>query len=78
MLAADLEQLMDALELARVTLCGVSVGGQVALQVAHDRPGQVEGLILCDTAFRIGDARAVGAAHRGGNEARAGRRFPRR
>jgi 3-oxoadipate enol-lactonase len=53
-LAADLEQLIDALEIPRATICGVSVGGQVALQVAHDRPGQVEGLILCDTSFRIG------------------------
>jgi 3-oxoadipate enol-lactonase len=53
-LAADLEQLIDALEIPRVTICGASVGGQVALQVAHDRPGQVEGLILCDTSFRIG------------------------
>ena len=53
-LAADLEQLIDALEMPRATICGVSVGGQVAVQVAHDRPEQVEGLILCDTSFRIG------------------------
>ena len=55
-LAADLEQLIDALEIPRATICGVSVGGQVALQVAHDRPEHVEGLILCDTSFRIGAA----------------------
>ena len=55
-LAADLEQLIDALEIQRPTICGVSVGGQVALQIAHDRPEQVQGLILCDTSFRIGAA----------------------
>ena len=53
-LAADLEQLIDVLEIPRATICGVSVGGQVALQLAHDRPERVKGLILCDTAFRIG------------------------
>ena len=53
-LAADLERLIDALDIPRATICGVSVGGQVAVQVAHDRPAQVEGLILCDTSFRIG------------------------
>jgi 3-oxoadipate enol-lactonase len=53
-LAADLERLIDALEIRRATICGVSVGGQVALQVAHDRPDEVLGLILCDTSFRIG------------------------
>jgi 3-oxoadipate enol-lactonase len=68
-LAADLEHVIDALELRRVTICGVSVGGQVALQVAHDRPGLVQGLILCDTSFRIGAAEmwnqrsAAGTAH---------------
>jgi 3-oxoadipate enol-lactonase len=55
-LAADLEHLIDALQMSRVTICGVSVGGQVALQVAGDRPDQVQGLILCDTSYRIGGA----------------------
>lgn len=53
-LAADLEHVIDALDIRRATICGVSVGGQVALQVAHDRPDEVQGLILCDTSFRIG------------------------
>ena len=53
-LAEDLEQLIDALRIPRVTICGISVGGQVALQAARDRPHQVEGLILCDTSDRIG------------------------
>jgi 3-oxoadipate enol-lactonase len=53
-LAEDLEHLIDALQISRATICGISVGGQVALQVAHDRPHQVQGLILCDTSYRIG------------------------
>jgi 3-oxoadipate enol-lactonase len=53
-LAEDLERLIDALQISRATICGISVGGQVALQVAHDRPHQVHGLILCDTSYRIG------------------------
>ena len=69
-LAGDLEQLMDALEIQRATLCGISVGGQIALQAAHDRPGQVESLILCDTAFRIGTpelwAQRIAAVNEGG------------
>src|SRR6266516_8054217 len=43
-LAADLERLMDVLKVPRMTICGLSVGGQVALQVAHNRPQQVQGL----------------------------------
>jgi len=69
-LAEDLERLMDALRIERATLCGVSVGGQVALQVAHDRPGQVDGLILCDTAHRVGTremwAQRIAAVNEGG------------
>jgi 3-oxoadipate enol-lactonase len=69
-LAEDLEQLIDALQIRRATICGISVGGQVALQVAHDRPHQVQGLILCDTAYRIGTrdlwAERMAAVEQGG------------
>lgn len=53
-LAQDLERLIDALKVSRVTLCGISVGGMVAMQFAEDRPEQIERLVLCDTAYRIG------------------------
>src|SRR5689334_19354006 len=53
-LAHDLEALIDWLEAPRATICGISVGGQVALQSAHDRPRQVQGLVLCDTSYRVG------------------------
>jgi 3-oxoadipate enol-lactonase len=54
LLAADLLALMDALNIARATLCGVSIGGLIAQAAALAAPGRVDGLILCDTASRIG------------------------
>jgi 3-oxoadipate enol-lactonase len=69
-LAGDLERLMDGLQIQRATLCGISLGGQIALQAAHDRPGQVENLILCDTSFRIGTSemwsQRIAAVNEGG------------
>jgi 3-oxoadipate enol-lactonase len=55
-LAGDLERLIDMFRVPRVTICGISVGGQIALQVARNRPHEIERLILCDTACRIGSA----------------------
>lgn len=55
-LASDLERILDALRLSRVTLCGISVGGMVATQLAANRPAQIIGLVLCDTGCRIGPA----------------------
>jgi 3-oxoadipate enol-lactonase len=37
-------------------ICGLSVGGQIALGLADRAPGRVSGLILMDTAHRIGTA----------------------
>lgn len=54
-LAQDLADLMDRLEISGAIICGLSVGGQVAQQLYHDRPDLVAGLILCDTAAKIGE-----------------------
>lgn len=54
LLAADLLALMDALKIKHATLCGVSIGGLIAQAAALAAPGRVDGLILCDTASRIG------------------------
>lgn len=54
--ARDLAGLMDHLGLSSAIICGLSVGGQVAQQLYFDRPDLVSGLVLCDTAARIGDA----------------------
>jgi 3-oxoadipate enol-lactonase len=54
-LADDLAALLDHLGGRSVILCGVSVGGLVAQQLYAQRPDLVRGLILCDTAAKIGD-----------------------
>ncbi len=50
----DLAGLLENLHIQRPLLCGISVGGMVALGLAARRPGMVRGLILCDTAHKIG------------------------
>lgn len=54
-LAADLAALMDALGLGRALICGVSIGGMIAQQLAAARPDLVAGLVLSNTSYRIGD-----------------------
>ena len=45
----DIEAVMDAAEMDRVVLYGVSEGGPMCLQFAHDHPERVKGLILLGT-----------------------------
>ncbi len=52
--------LLDALSLPRVHALGVSIGGQIALQLAAATPERVERLVLCATASRIGSPRLWG------------------
>lgn len=49
-LAADVGAAMDALDIERAHLAGVSLGGAVALAFASRAPGRVSSLVLCDTA----------------------------
>lgn len=51
---ADLAGLLDHLHVDKLTLCGVSVGGLIAQKFALEHRGRLNGLILCDTAARIG------------------------
>lgn len=53
---ADLFDVLDALEIYKATVVGISVGGLIALSAALTRPERVHGLALCDTAARIGSA----------------------
>ena len=53
-LAADLAGLLDQLGVTNAIVCGLSVGGMIAQSVAAARPDLVKGLILCDTAHKIG------------------------
>jgi pimeloyl-ACP methyl ester carboxylesterase len=54
-LASDVLGVLDRLGVAEAVFVGVSIGGQVALQAALDAPERVAGLVLLDTAARIGD-----------------------
>lgn len=48
-LAADLAALLDHLGAGPAVLCGLSLGGMVALQMAVDEPGRVAGLIVANS-----------------------------
>ena len=50
----DLLQLMSKLEIKKALICGISVGGMIAQKLAASHPHKVEGLILCNTAVKIG------------------------
>jgi 3-oxoadipate enol-lactonase len=54
-LADDLSRLLDARHIGQAVLCGVSIGGQIALTLAARDPERVPALVLCDTGLRIGD-----------------------
>lgn len=51
----DLGDLLDHLEVRGAVLVGLSVGGLIAQVLARHRPDLVCGLVLCDTADKIGD-----------------------
>jgi 3-oxoadipate enol-lactonase len=53
-LAHDLRQLALELELEKIVVVGISVGGQVALEVSHRHMDFVEAVVLCDTGLQIG------------------------
>jgi 3-oxoadipate enol-lactonase len=53
---ADLAGLLDAAGIGRMVLIGVSVGGLIAQGFALAHPDRLAGLVLLDTAARIGDA----------------------
>lgn len=55
MLALDAIGLMERTGIDRAVLVGVSVGGMIAMRAALERPDLVRGLVLCDTAAKIGD-----------------------
>ena len=51
----DLAGLVDHLGITSFVLCGVSVGGLIAQGFALRRPEALAGLVLCDTAPKVGD-----------------------
>lgn len=53
-MADDLLGLLDHYGIERAIVCGLSVGGMIALTLTQAHPERVAGLLLCDTAHRIG------------------------
>lgn len=52
----DLAGLLDHLDIKRLALAGVSVGGMIGQRFALLYPERLTALILCDTAAKVGDA----------------------
>ncbi|GAA0897140.1 alpha/beta fold hydrolase [Virgisporangium ochraceum] len=48
--AADLVALLDAEGIRRAVVCGLSMGGQIAMELVHSYPDRVAGLVLADTS----------------------------
>lgn len=57
--AADLDALLDALDVDRAVICGLSMGGAIAQTFAAAHPEKVAGLVLADT-FPAGPLPLVG------------------
>ncbi len=53
-LADDLARLLDTYQAKQVIVCGLSIGGMIAQALASSRPDLVRGLVLMDTAHKIG------------------------
>lgn len=47
--ADDLIVMLDSLKIEKIVLCGLSMGGYIALRAIEKSEDRVEGLILCDT-----------------------------
>ncbi len=45
----DLIAILDAFKIKKVTICGLSMGGYIALRAVERYPNRFEALILCDT-----------------------------
>lgn len=56
--AKDLKHFIDKLNLKNVVLCGVSMGGYIALRAYQLFPEKISGLILCDTHHKADDNKA--------------------
>jgi 3-oxoadipate enol-lactonase len=52
-LAADVLRALDALGIDQLPVAGLSIGGMIAQSLAHQAPGRVAALVLCDTALAM-------------------------
>jgi len=63
-LAGDVLELLDRLEIARTSFCGLSVGGMVGIWLAAHAPERIERLILCCSSSYMGPEPARALAER--------------
>ena len=54
-LAGDVVELLDRLELDRVSFCGLSLGGAVGMWLGRRFPDRIERLTLCSASPRFGE-----------------------
>jgi 3-oxoadipate enol-lactonase len=52
-MARDVLHALEALGIGRLPVVGLSIGGMIAQSLAHQAPGRVASLVLCDTAVAI-------------------------
>src|SRR3989442_14770748 len=52
-LGRDVARLLDRLDLGRVSVCGLSLGGMVGLWLGANAPERVDRLVVCCTAARM-------------------------
>jgi 3-oxoadipate enol-lactonase len=50
----DFIGLIDALNLKRLTFCGLSMGGMIGMWLGVNAPERLDALVLCNTAAKIG------------------------
>ncbi|MBV9405538.1 MAG: 3-oxoadipate enol-lactonase, partial [Acidobacteriaceae bacterium] len=53
-LAEDVIELLDFFGERQVYFCGLSMGGMIGMQLAHDHPDRLHKVVLASTAARIG------------------------
>jgi 3-oxoadipate enol-lactonase len=52
-MAREVVDLLDELDIASMSYCGLSLGGAVGMRLALDEPERVEKLVLCSTSARF-------------------------
>lgn len=68
--AADIKEMLDARGIERAVLCGLSMGGYIAMAFAERWPERLAGIILCNTRSNADDEDGVAARHAMANNAR--------
>ncbi|MFT0852008.1 3-oxoadipate enol-lactonase [Achromobacter sp. F4_2707] len=61
LLGEDVLSIMDALNVDKAAICGVSMGGHTALWLAANAAERFTGIAVCNSAAKIGTAEAWGA-----------------